>query len=207
MSSDKYNGVIVHGERNSCNTYLVKMVERHFGIPARKTHGDPEYHPGHVHLISTKNPYAWILSLWRKPHGPRNFRKRYDRMTLGTFLRAPWKEWPNALQRYNYIYGKYWEFFLTSDVKPLILRSEDLQRDPKNMMEALAGHFDLEMGPFRNIAREVNSAGQLGKPFKRTQYYLTEGWKNDLTLNQAKYITDQIDSSIWPRFGYDPLCT
>jgi hypothetical protein len=195
----------IYGERNSCNNYLVKLIEKNFRVEVTKSHQFPTYTNGDIHIILVKNPYAWLLSLWKKPHGSFQFRQKYLKLRFDEFLRTEWRGYPNSVERYSDIYSAYIDF-LEQYGNAYLIKSEDLQKNPREVLEALSNHYDLKMRPFKNIEKEVNSGGNLiGDGFNRVDYYVKELWREKLSKNDIQFINKNIDSKIFNYFNYEQL--
>jgi len=195
----------IYGERNSCNNYLVKLIETNFRVEVSKSHQFPTYTNGDIHIVLVKNPYSWLLSLWKKPHGTNQFRSKYVYLQFDEFLRTEWRGYPNSLERYNDIYKSYIDF-LNKYGNAFLIRSEDLQRNPKEVLQKLASNYDLKLRPFKNIDKEVNSGGkQIGEGFNRLDYYLKEQWREKLTQEDVNFINKNIDKEVFNYFNYEQI--
>jgi len=194
----------IFGERNSCNNYLVKLIEKNLRTEVVKSHQFPEYTNGDIHIILVKNPYSWLLSLWKKPHGSFQFRQKYINLHFDEFLRTEWRGYPNAVERFNDIYNAYIDF-LEDRGNAFLVRSEDLQRDPEKVLNDICTHYDIKSRPFKNINKEVNSGGNLVGKFDRLNYYLSEEWREKLSPQDIAFINKNIDTKIFDFFNYEKL--
>jgi len=194
----------IYGERNSCNNYLVKLIETNFRVEVSKSHQFPTYTNGDIHIVLVKNPYSWLLSLWKKPHGSFQFRQKYIYLSFDEFLRTEWRKYSNAVERYNDIYKSYIDF-LEQRGNAFLIRSEDLQRNPEAILKELSKHYDLKLRPFKNIDKEVNSGGNLIGKFNRLKYYLEEEWKSKLTKEDISFINKNVSKKIFEKFNYEQL--
>ncbi len=194
----------IFGERNSCNNYLVKLIDKNLRVGAKKSHQFPKFLTGNDHILLTKNPYSWLLSLHKKPHGSHNFRSKYIYLSFEEFIRSQWGSYENAIYRYNDIMLSYMNF-LPAYPNVYLLNSEDLQKQPGAVITDISNHFGIKQRPFKNIDREVNSGGNLVAQFSKLDYYKNEEWKKELTKNDIKYINSILDESIFEFFDYNKL--
>ena len=194
----------IFGERNSCNNYLVKLIDKNLRIEAKKSHQFPQYISGKNTIILTKNPYAWLLSLHKKPHGSHNFRSKYIYLSFEEFIRSQWGSYENAVYRYNDIMTSYINF-LESTPQTYLLKSEDLQQTPGEVLSDIAETFGIKQRGFRNIEREVNSGGNLVEKFTKLDYYKNEEWKQELRKEDIKWINSIIDKRVFEYFDYKRL--
>jgi hypothetical protein len=197
----------IFGERNSCNNYLVKLLELNLKCEATKTHQKPwgVMPVDQVTIVLVKNPYSWLLSLHKKPHGPHSFREKFINLHFNEFLKAKWRGYNNAVERYNDIMLGYLEL-IQQDPTVLLVHSEDLQQDPEGIVAKIADNYDIRRkGQFKNITREVNSGGNLVNEFKKLDYYGQQLWKKELTPDDIKEINEQINTEVFSYFSYKRL--
>lgn len=206
----------IFGERNSCNNYLIKLLDTNLQVNSvwknhtttrlGNTHGFPVFTEGINHIILVKNPYAWLLSLHKKPHGTKKFRQRYIHLSFDEFLSAHWRGYDNPVKRYNDILMHYISF-LSKYPKAVLVHSEILQKDPEAMIRMISEKFKIPFRShgFQNISKEVDSGGNLNKPFTNVEYYTKELWKEKLSRHQLDQINQDLSPEIVEYFGYQIL--
>lgn len=194
----------IYGERNSCNNYLVKLIEHNIGVNVVKSHQFPEYVGSKEHIILVKNPYAWLLSLHKKPHGSHNFRSKYVNLTFSNFLRARWGSYDNSVIRYDDIM-KHYINFLKIYSNALLIHSEDLQENPEQVINTIATTFKIKQRQFKNIEKEVNSGGNLVDQFKKLDYYKNQEWKKELRKEDIRFINSIVSDEVFDYFSYKKL--
>lgn len=158
----------------------------------------------------TKNPYSFLLSLYKKPYHyrgnkPDNF---YD------FLLTKWyvqkrdnikaKYYNNPIELWNSKNGSYIDLKHTFDSQTLNLKYEDLLANPNEILEKIANHFTInKKGVFSNYTK---STKELQKSFSYYQkYYLDEEWINELKDKEIRIINQNLDPEIVMQYGYKLL--
>jgi len=157
----------------------------------------------------TKNPYSWLLSLYRSPH--------HYQGKLGTFeqfLNAPWatvrraktiSKFPNPIIMWNKKNAAY--LALRAGVPTTTLRYEDLLADPERTLSKVADQFSIERSKsdFENVMASTKEKGS-GKGFDYyQQYYLREQWRTDLQPAALRIINEYLDFDLMSQFGYERL--
>lgn len=157
----------------------------------------------------TKNPYSWLLSLYKRPHHLKGLRQD----SFESFLKQPWAtarrenappEFVSPVDIWNSKNGAYLSM-CDNGFSVANIRYEDLIADPQQTIWSLAEKFRLEHNPlFRNIV-ESTKGEELGfSDYQR--YYLTEAWRNKLSDEAIALINARLDKDVVSRFGY-PLIT
>lgn len=194
----------IYSERNSCSNYLMKLLEQNLDAEVVKTHQLPVYDIMFDNIIIVKNPYAWTLSLWKKPHGTKRFRDKYVYLKFDEFIRSEWRGYANAIERYNDCLNHYRKM-LNEHPDVILIKSEDLQRNPKEIISKIAYNYDYTIRKFKDIKKEVNSGGNLVGTYDRRDYYLNEEWKKKLTRNDINFINRYLNDQNFEFFGYEKL--
>ena len=156
----------------------------------------------------TKNPYSWLLSLYRKSY---NRQYGHSKPDFETFLQTPWKtvardncekllEGPIVL----------WNIKNTSylplvDLNGLNITTEGTVRDPEAIIDMISSHFSIKKrrSEFLNYEK---STKDVSKNFAYYQdYYLNERWRDEISENAIAIINKAVDKSLMKRFGYEML--
>lgn len=157
-------------------------------------------------LTLTKNPYAWLLSLYRRPY---HAKRKYS--SLEQFLSEPWKTvgrensgsaFANPVEMWNHKNATY--LALDDYAAAVHCRYEDLLADPLNFLEELCSEhgFKPRHRPFRNV-HEAMKRGDRGKTFDDYRdYYLNEVWRKELNGKCIRLINDGLDPAVMSRFNY-----
>lgn len=160
-----------------------------------------------VFIFLTKNPYAWLLSLFRHPYHYQGQMTDFD-----AFIRSPWATvgrenhpapFPNPIVMWNEKNAAYLRLAQEAPAS-LLLRYEDLIMDAAGAMQQIANALasPLDPGDFVNIQASVK--GEAGKDFSYYQsYYQEERWRRELDEGAMKVITQFLDPSVMNALGYD----
>lgn len=155
----------------------------------------------------TKNPYAWLLSLYKRPYHQYYAKKP----TFSEFLVRPWKTvWREGLPRWVESPVHLWNAKNASylreadEGRALHLRAEDTLIDPQQVIERIAQVSGaMRVDEFRNV---LNSTKDGSKDFNYYRnYYLGEGWRSELSGKDIRVINERLDESLIDRYGYESL--
>lgn len=160
----------------------------------------------------TKNPYSWLLSLYRRPY---DGYRRWDKLPdFDAFITAPWstirrerspRRFPNPIEMWNRKNRAY--IHLQREFPALTLRYEDLLADPETVMRRIATTFSLSWTQegFINV-NESTKKQDATKDFSYyRRYYLEEQWKPKLRPRSIEIINELLDEDVLEHFGYEKL--
>ena len=156
----------------------------------------------------TKNPYSWLLSMYRKPY--HQYYK--SKPSFEEFLQKPWKtvgrdnvgvrQLATPVELWN---AKNCSYFELDNFKVIHTKSEELLEDP----EALINKVNLHLGnplngaKFRDVLHSTKEKSK-DRTFYQ-DYYLNEKWKSKLKRKHINLINLHLDKSLMGQFGYDIL--
>jgi len=167
------------------------------------------YNDSLLFVTLTKNPYSWLLSLYRHPH--------HYRSELGAFqqfLNAPWQTvrrentvpaYPNPIIMWNEKNSAYLR--LNSGMPTANLRYEDLLADPEQSLAQLATRYSIGLSRphFENVMASTKES-ESAKDFDYYQeYYLREQWKTELQASALHTINRYLNFDLMSQFGYEKL--
>lgn len=156
----------------------------------------------------TKNPYSWLLSLYRRPH--------HDVSPPGSsfreFLQRPWRGpsrdggpnlYRNPIEIWNRKNRSYLELAALDFCRPLTY--ESLLEDPERTVRALAEAFDWRPGKesFSPIHESTSDPSRSHDDYRA--YYLGEEWRSSLAPNEIHLINEHLDLALLEAFGYRKL--
>jgi len=141
--------------------------------------------PGRFDILSrdicfvsiTKNPYSWLMSLYRKPYSHQYGGEKPD---FETFLATPWK----TVARDN---------------------CESVLANPVELWNIKNASY-LQLTDFNGLNLTTESTVDSSKDFAWYQdFYLNEKWRNDLSERAAAIISESVDQNLMNHFGYKIL--
>ncbi len=166
--------------------------------------------PGNLLLVTlTKNPYAFLLSLFKKPYHYQG-EKPPD---FSTFLRTPWrtlkrenysqKSFHNPIEIWNLKNVSYIGLEGKTGIKTLNFQYETLLNNPElTISEICKNHKDLRMNAgFINLETSTKSSTNTYRDYK--DYYLQERWRDFIAPEDRYYIQQHLDKEVMKYFGYD----
>ena len=159
-------------------------------------------------LSITKNPYSWLLSLYRKPYSHQYSGPKPD---FETFLRSPWKTvardncdavLPNPVALWNIKNASYLQL---KHLSGLNITTESTIRDPEAVIAKISEHFSIDIlsQQFLNYEKSTKDST---KDFAYYQdYYLNQKWRNELSAQAVSSISDAVDKNLMHHFAYEVL--
>jgi hypothetical protein len=168
--------------------------------------------PARVLFVTlTKNPYAWLHSLYRRPY---HARRAYT--SFRQFLSDPWEPvgrenvkapFANPIELWNVKNRAYIE--LGHYATAVQCRYEDLLADPYDFLKAISNEHALRRRreSFQNIDDAVKNRDR-GKTFATYKdYYLNERWREELETDCISLINECLDPRVMAHFGYQRIET
>ena len=158
-------------------------------------------------ITITKNPYAWLLSMYRRPHH-QYYRNKPD---FETFLQSPWetvgrdncgKALASPIALWNIKNRSYHQL---REMNGLNLTVEGLLLAPEQTIDGISDHFAFprKCGVFINYHTSTTESGKNFDDYRR--YYLGEQWREELTEQNISIINRTLDRSLMEAFGYQWL--
>ena len=169
------------------------------GLPRRR---------GLALVTITKNPYAWLLSLHRRPYHPTH----PGALDFETFLATPWRTvgrdnmrrvtLESPIELWN---AKNRSYLALAPGITLNATYERTIRDPQAFIDNVVDKFGARRltASFRN--HEVSTKDRTKDFGFYRDYYLNERWKDELTDTAIAAINRGLDRDLVSRFGYQVL--
>jgi len=161
-----------------------------------------------LYVTVTKNPYAWLLSLYRRPYGLQDLPIDPGTLTFREFLQVPWRTfgrelgpafYPNAIAMWN---EKTKSYRKLSGYGPVVHgRYEAILADPAAFVEAVARRCGRKLpAKIRLIEHSTKKDGWNLNDYR--EYYLQELWRNKLTPDELALINRTLDPEVVVAAGY-----
>jgi hypothetical protein len=157
-----------------------------------------------VILTITKNPYAWLLSLYRRP-----YHQHYpDNPSFETFLQRPWKTTrrdnagrmlKSPVELWNIKNGSYLGL---AGLEALNLTAELILGDPARVIEQISARFSIPRRTDRFVDHEPSTKDRGKDVHDYRDYYLNEKWKRELSAEAVAIINETVDRRLMECFGY-----
>lgn len=161
-----------------------------------------------VFVTVTKNPYSWLLSLFKRPyHATRRA------TTFGELINSPWEplgrencvgEFQTPMELWNCKNRSYVSLY-EANLRAINLRYEDILIDPLAVLQRLheAASLPLKGTEFVNVTTSTKDAR---KDFQYYQdYYLNERWRERLAAADVETINQHLDRRLVRYFSYELL--
>lgn len=156
-------------------------------------------------LISIKDPYAWINSMFRQNYY-RTFSGDNEMMDLLTRLIR------KECHEYNTLYKSYWEFYQQFPQQTTIIPYEALIKDPDMLLLSLQDYLQLvplspDFSKILSISYPTDwdhfeSSKQLGKGNFEKDYYLQQKYFGDMSTEMITIVEKEIDWNLAMLYGY-----
>jgi len=156
----------------------------------------------------TKNPYSWLLSLYRKPY---NHQYRKNKPDFETFLQSEWEtdardNCGKVLESPVVLWNiKNTSYLQLANLNGLNVTTERTIQDPESVVDMIGSHFSIKKrgNKFLNY---MKSTKDVSKDFAYYQdYYLNERWHDEISENAIAIINKAVDKALIKRFGYEVL--
>jgi hypothetical protein len=163
---------------------------------------------GVVFITVTKNPYSWLLSLYRRPyHG----KQTVD--SFAAFLQTPWptvgrenhaEAFPNPIIMWNEKNRAYLN--LNKGICVQNLRYEDLLCDPEVVITDLAIAYDMprKQAGFVNLTQSTKPDPDKGYNYYHS-YYLEERWRDKFDPSLLALVNEWLDNEVVKCFSYEMI--
>lgn len=191
--------------KSGSGLFVQNLGWKHAAVDWRRLKKTGLYKRNSVTVVTlTKNPYAWLLSLYKRPYHQYYAKKP----TFSEFLTRPWKTvWREGLPRWVESPVHLWNAKNASylreadEGRAMHLRAEDTLIDPQQVIDRIAQVAGVvRVGEFRNVLRSTKDGSKDFNYYR--EYYLGEGWRSDLAEHDVEVINKQLDRSTVERFGY-----
>ena len=156
----------------------------------------------------TKNPYSWLLSLYRKPY---NHQYRKNKPDFETFLQSAWKtdardNCEKVLESPIVLWNiKNTSYLQLANLNGLNITTERTIQNPESVIDAIGSHFAITRRGNKFLNHE-RSTKDVSKNFTYYQdYYLNERWRNEFSENAIAIVNKIVDKPLMEHFGYEVL--
>ena len=157
----------------------------------------------------TKNPYSWLLSMFRRPH---HAARRYS--DFDDFLRSPWmtlgrEHSPSVFESPVHMWNAKHASYVQAQQAhgAVLLAYEELVRDPLAVLRRLEVMHGLRASrqPFVNVTASTRREDpERDYTFLRA-YYGEERWRSELSSTQLAFVHGALDRAVMQRLGYTLL--
>lgn len=199
---------IVEGDRNRRydSRFHLQAGWKHARMP-NLPKGHDRYPEGLGFIAITKNPYAWLQSLHRRPYQGVHHRAARP-LSFSEFLRTPWPTvgreyappvYGNPVQMWN---DKVRSYEVLYNYGPtLVLPYEKIIEDTGGFVHEVSLAFNLP-NPNRVDFPTVSTKKDGRTTDSIVQHYLSGKWAETLSEEDVRFINQELDHDIREKFGY-----
>lgn len=206
--------VKVLGERNTATVYLEWLLRNNLqvdlldyyslGWKHRLAPGKEEIQQSGnqevLFLCQVKNPYSWLLSMYRKPYGQEQLKE----LSFSEFIKFPFGDYRNPVVMWNI---KNQSLINLGDYAKNheIIRYEYLLSDPKSVLETIAVKYKLPESRhwFVNMDKYITNHHGISDHAFHKSYYLEEKWKHEYSSENLQFINSQLDRKLAAALYYE----
>jgi hypothetical protein len=156
-------------------------------------------------ITITKNPYSWLLSLYKKPYH-QYYKKKPD---FEEFLTSPWKSlgrdnvdknWVTPIELWNIKNRSYLDM---GDVNYINTTTEDIFLSPEQLISKVCEKFSIgrKSEEFLNYERSTKNSGKDSNWYRN--YYLNEEWAEEISASAIDIINERVDSDLMGIYNYN----
>lgn len=153
----------------------------------------------------SKNPYAWLLSLYRRPY----HLKVKTKQTFEEFLQLPYEplrregmkdKSVSMPELWNIKNRAYTELAFDRSIN---IASEAILADQKSVVRKICtlSHISLKSDQVKEHLVSTNDTSKDTESYR--DYYLNERWKKEISPRAAQLINEQLDLKILETLGYE----
>ena len=172
--------------------------------------GITAYPNGMGMIALTKNPYAWLLSLHKRPYQGQEH-SRFGRLGLSEFLRRPWQtvgrefgpvRYETPIEMWN---DKVESYFALGQYAPTIIRQyEHVIADIPNFFNDLSDSFSLTAP--KSFTIPTGSTKKDGRTTEQIiAYYQTKQWRSSFSDEDMAFINARLDQRLMQKIAYEIL--
>lgn len=155
----------------------------------------------------TKNPYAWLVSLYRRPYH-QHWRKR---PTFSEFLTRPWRPihregvgkavFASPVELWNKKNQAY--LTLADRAGALNLTYEALLADPPRTVATIAAVAGIpwDKDGFKNLESSTKNSAKTHADYQ--EYYAREQWRGEYSPQDIKAVNECLSPDVVRAYGYD----
>ena len=220
LISDNFDVEILKGaiSKGSIFTFREWTKDLFFGLTKAKNLGwkhskvDTEALKNTPHKIFvitlTKNPYSFLLSLYKRPY---HYEGKKPTSFL-SFLNTHWdlrkrdniqgtQSLETPIQLWNIKNGSYIDFARNNE-NTLQIKYEDLLENPVKLIEQIATAINEPLKKeFTNYHASTKDDDKRFSDYQ--QYYLNEKWKDKISDKEVELINSKLDKKVVSYFGYE----
>ena len=155
-------------------------------------------------LTLTKNPYAWLVSLHRRPY---HYLDTITGTNFKDFLQTPWQLLPReqiteqSLTPIELWNKKNYSYLSLASQYTLNLTSEALLEKPEQVVQHISERICLPLkGSFQDITQSTKKTTKDRAFYK--DYYLNQRWLSEYTEETLAIVNTSIDKELMQHFGY-----
>lgn len=161
-----------------------------------------------IFITLSKNPYSWLLSLYRKP-----YHQYYEKkLSFEEFLCSPWNtvgrddtlspinDLNNPIELWNIKNHSYMRLDKNLSIH---FNYEDLLNNPAKILDNISNKFNIQKKENYFINIEMSTKDKNKDYLFYKDYYLNEKWKTLLSKKAISIINDQIDKDLMDIYGYE----
>lgn len=160
-----------------------------------------------VFVTTTKNPYSWLWSLFRRPY----HQQGEPSPDFVTFLTTPWRTvcrdrtaplLPSPVELWNIKNASYLQ--LPVD-RTLHTTTEGLIADAAGVIDEIAARFAIPKlaEGFTDFDASTKDPAKDKRYYQ--DYYLNQRWRDEIPAEAIAVINAAVDLSLMERFGYERL--
>jgi len=161
-----------------------------------------------VHFLTiTKNPYSWLLSLYRRPYH-QYYKVKPD---FETFLLTPFetvgrdnckKILSSPVELWNIKNSSYLQL---SELNGLNITTESIFENAEAVINKISVRFSIPIISSRFINYEESTKDKTKNNSYYKDYYLNERWRDSLSTTAIDIINAAVDKDLIKHFGYEVL--
>ena len=158
-------------------------------------------------ITLTKNPYAWVVSMHRRPYHLNNA----EGLSIDEFVQQEWQPLGrDHLNKSTVSIGELWNlknrsYFSIPEGVSLHLTSEEVQLKPRDAVQKIAAFLDQPApAVLQDVEKSTKKRADRDASYYR-DYYARELWRQSLTDEALNVLNRELDRELMSKFGYEVI--
>jgi hypothetical protein len=154
----------------------------------------------------TRNPYSWLLSLYKKPYGFEYIKR--EKLSFDDFINYLYNpliiENMDAKLNLIQLWNEKNRSYLNNQIESINVKFEDLITDPASIISSIATttNCSFDEGEFINVQQSTKNEKNKDNTYYR-DYYENEKWRQSLSNGSIDNINKYLNEDVMKSYGYD----
>lgn len=153
-------------------------------------------------LCLVKNPYSWIVSMYRRPYHAGSAFASLQEMIDSKWNTLPRERAPSAYRGIVEMWNaKARSYLQLPKDRTCIVKYEDLLASPEEVIDSCCRRAGLaRVGDFKNFMQSTKNSSKNFRDYR--DYYLNEKWRTKIGRREMAEVSRRLDRSVMAKLRY-----